>query len=137
MQLNRPSFPAFAKVGRKCNTLHMKRIFNIQKLKPRRQDLRNGATPQEVILWSRLKRSQLGCKFRRQHSIGGYIADFYCAERKLVIEVDGWQHTEQEEYDSERTRYFESIDLTVLRFWNNEVNENLAGVILKIEGELG
>ena len=100
-------------------------------------DLRNGATPQEIILWSRLKGRRMGCKFRRQHSIGGYIADFYCAEKKLVVEVDGWQHQEREEYDRERTAYFEGLGLRVLRFWNNEVNDNLTGVLLKIEEELG
>lgn len=72
-------------------------------------------------------------RFRRQHSIGYYIIDFYCAEKKLVIEVDGSQHKENEEYDTERSHYLESLNLKVLRFWNNEINDNLTGVLLKIE----
>jgi very-short-patch-repair endonuclease len=80
-----------------------------------------------------LKNKQLGCKFRRQHSIGKYVVDFYCSEKKLVIEIDGWQHKEQERYDEERIKYLESLELKVLRFWNNDVNDNLNGVILKIE----
>ncbi len=75
----------------------------------------------------------MGFKFHRQHSIDYYIADFYCAEKKLVIEVDGSQHAEHEEYDAERTRHFENLHLRVLRFWNNEINNNLQGVLLKIE----
>ena len=88
------------------------------------------------MVWSRIKGGKLGVRFRRQHSIGGYIADFYCAEKNLVIEIDGSQHVEREEYDRERTQYFESIGITVLRFWNNEVNENQVGVVLKIESVL-
>jgi len=70
-------------------------VYNILKLKDRKIDLRNKQTPQEIILWSRLRREQLGSKFRRQHSIGGYIADFYCPSKKLVIEIDGSQHFEK------------------------------------------
>ena len=111
----------------------MKKIFNSQQEKEKRRNLRNGATPQEVILWSRLRRSGLGYKFRRQESIGKYIVDFYCPAKKLIIEIDGWQHKENEEYDNKRTTYFESLGLRVLRFWNNDVNDNLSGVILRIE----
>lgn len=92
-------------------------------------------TPQEIILWSKLRREQLGCKFRRQHSIGNYIVDFYCPDRKIIIELDGWQHKREKDvkYDIKRTQYFEKLELKVLRFWNNEVNNNLDGVVLKIE----
>ncbi|MEI7750229.1 MAG: DUF559 domain-containing protein [Candidatus Moraniibacteriota bacterium] len=110
----------------------MKRIFNSKSREANRKILRKSATPQEVILWSRLRRSALGHKFRRQHSIGPYIVDFYCPEKKLIVELDGWQHNEQVKHDAERTVYLESLGLLVLRFWNNEVNKNLDGVILNI-----
>lgn len=112
------------------------KISDIHNLLERRRELRKGATPQERILWSRLKNNASGFKFRRQHSFGKYIADFYCREKKLIIEIDGSQHMEQEFYDEERTKYFESLGLRVLRFWNNEININIDGVILKIIEEL-
>ena len=109
-----------------------KKVSNISSLRSRRRLLRKEPTPQEVILWSRIRNEQLGCKFRRQHSFGHYIADFYCREKLLIIEVDGSQHMEKESYDSERTSLFESKGLHVLRFWNNEINTNINGVIAKI-----
>lgn len=66
-----------------------KYIFNVPNLKPKRQALRNNPTPTEKLLWSKLKNSQLGFKFRRQYSVGGYILDFYCPTKKLAIELDG------------------------------------------------
>lgn len=109
------------------------KISNLSSVKTQRRQLRTNATPQEVILWSRLKNKQLGCKFRRQHSFGKYIADFYCPEKQLVVEVDGSQHMEQEKYDVRRTNFFESFGLKVLRFWNNEINININGVVMKIQ----
>ena len=67
-------------------------IHNNKTLADRRKELRNNATPQEAILWQHLKDSNFGCKFRRQHSIGPYIVDFYCPSKKLIIELDGSQH---------------------------------------------
>jgi very-short-patch-repair endonuclease len=100
----------------------------------RRKELRNNATSQEIILWKFLKKSQLGYKFRRQHSIGTYVVDFYCASKRIVIEIDGSQHAtpEQEKYDYERTMFFESLNHAVLRFWNNEVDYEIEVVIGKI-----
>lgn len=96
--------------------------------------MRNNATIQEIILWSKIQKSQLGFKFRRQHSIGGYIADFYCPKKKLIIEIDGSQHFEKNslEYDENRTKFFESLGLRVLRFTNTEINTNIDGVLNKI-----
>ena len=113
-------------------------VYNILKLKERRVDLRNNQTPQEILLWSRLRREQLGFKFRRQHSIGGYIADFYCPTKKLVIEIDGSQHFKKEarEYDNVRSDYFKGLDIKVLRFTNSEINTNIKGVIQKIFSKL-
>ena len=81
-------------------------ISNLRNTRAFRRELRTNATPQEIILWSRLKNKQLGVKFRRQHSFGKYIADFYCPEKRFIIEIDGTQHMEQEKYDTERTNFF-------------------------------
>ena len=95
---------------------------------PRR--LRNAPTDAESKLWQRLRHRQLDhCKFRRQHPVGDYILDFVCLERKIVIELDGSQHLAQVEYDRIRTRFLESVGFIVLRFWNNEVFENLEGLL--------
>lgn len=109
-------------------------INNQTSLKSRRKSLRNSATPQEVVLWSRLRNYQTGFKFRRQHSIGSYIIDFYCPEKKLAIEIDGSQHISSEP-DLERTKFLNTQGIQVLRFWNNEVNINIDGVVMKI-GEI-
>jgi len=100
----------------------------------RSRKLRRESTPQEIILWSRIKNRQFKkLKFKRQCQIGKYIVDFICEEKKLIIELDGWQHSEQEEYDLERTKYLERQGYKVLRIWNGEINSNLAGVFLKLD----
>jgi very-short-patch-repair endonuclease len=97
------------------------------------RDLRKNLTDAEKQLWGKLRLRQIeGLKFRRQFSIGRYIVDFACPERKLVVEVDGGQHAEQESYDSERTRWLESQGYRVMRFWNNEVLTNLESVMESI-----
>jgi very-short-patch-repair endonuclease len=113
-----------------------KEIHNTKYLKVARKDLRNNLTPQETILWKRLKNSNSGYKFRRQHSIKNFITDFYCPAKKLVIEIDGGQHIDNKEYDYERTKVFEDLGIKVLRFWNNEINNNIKGVLEKIKSEL-
>ena len=109
-------------------------LYNTKTKKTLRKQLRKSSTPQEIILWSKLRRGQMDYKFKRQYSIGRYVVDFCCPKRKLIIELDGWQHkTENNDgYEKERTRYLEGLGFRVLRFWNNEINENLDGVILKI-----
>lgn len=109
----------------------MRKIHNLSIKKNFRKTLRNSATPQEVLLWSRLRRNQLGHKFRRQHSIGKYIVDFYCPDKKMVIEIDGSQHMDNSS-DIKRTAYLEDLNFMILRFWDNEINNNLDGVLLKI-----
>ena len=94
--------------------------------------LRKEPTPAERKLWSRIRNDQLGVNFRRQHAIGNYIPDFVCIEKKLIVELDGSQHPEQEEYDEERTKYLESEGYRVIRFWNNAVMKEIEGVILAI-----
>ncbi|MBI3743722.1 MAG: endonuclease domain-containing protein [Chloroflexi bacterium] len=102
--------------------------------------LRRPQTPSEARLWSRLRDSRLlGAKFRRQHPIGQYIVDFVCLEQKVVIEVDGSQHSEDSAiaHDAERTAWLEGTGYRVLRFWNNDVSGNLDGVLETIRAALG
>jgi isoleucyl-tRNA synthetase len=95
------------------------------------QEMRKNPTDTERKLWDLLRAEKTGYKFRRQQPIGHYIADFYCAEKRLVIEVDGSQHAENE-VDVLRTQWLESQGLKVLRFWNNEVLQNPEGVYTQI-----
>ena len=94
--------------------------------------LRKKSTPAERKLWSRIRDDQLGVTFRRQHAVGNYIPDFCSPKAKLIIELDGSQHLEQEEYDEERTKYLETLGYRVIRFWNNNVMKDIDGVILAI-----
>lgn len=88
---------------------------------------RKEQTPQEKKLWQVLRNSQTGCKFRRQFPIDNkYIADFACPEKRLIIEVDGGQHCDSVK-DEERTLYLEKENFRVIRFWNNEIDNNLEG----------
>ncbi|MDP3996634.1 MAG: endonuclease domain-containing protein [bacterium] len=113
----------------------MRTIHNLSENKSLRKKLRNNATPQEIIMWSRLKGNQLGHKFRRQHGIGKYIVDFYCPEKKLIIELDGSQHIDSG-YDKMRSEYLESVGCKIIRFWDSEVNTNIDGVLMKIQSAL-
>ena len=92
----------------------------------------------EEKIWWYLKSDKLGKKFRRQHSVGGYILDFYCKEKKLIIEIDGGIHqsSEVKEYDSLRNKYFTQLEYKVLRFLNEEVEKNIEQVIRKIKENL-
>ena len=111
-------------------------IHNIGYLRTARRTLRNNLTPEEAILWNLIKKNKLGHKFRRQHSTGNFVLDFYCATKRLAIELDGSQHLDNQEYDKERTEYLESLGIKVIRFWNSEVKSNLGGVVMKINEEL-
>jgi len=96
--------------------------------------LRKEQTPAERRLWSRLSRRQLnGLHFRRQHPVGRFIADFYCARHKLIIEVDGPVHDDQVEYDEIRSEWLESQGYHVMRFTNDEILRDLDGVVATIE----
>jgi len=114
----------------------MTHIHNLKHLHDARINLRKEITPQEKILWTKLRNNSLGYRFRRQHSTGNFIADFFCPVKRLIIELDGSQHLDNVESDKERTEYFESLGIRVIRFWNNEVNTNINGVMMKIEEEL-
>ncbi|QRP64715.1 endonuclease domain-containing protein [Rhodanobacter sp. FDAARGOS 1247] len=90
--------------------------------------LRTASTDAELKLWYHLRAKRLaGLKFRRQHPIPPYIADFFCEELRLVVEIDGSQH--DEETDSIRTRALERRGLVVLRFWDNQVLQETEAVL--------
>ncbi len=104
---------------------------------PRRyaRDLRRGQTEAERKLWARLRDRRLtGAKFRRQHPVGPFIADFCCPERELVVELDGGQHATRVEADRERTAYLMERGYKVLRFWDNEVICQMDAVMQRIAG---
>lgn len=93
-------------------------------------------TDAERILWPHLKNKKLGYRFRRQHGLGPYIVDFYCPEKRLIIELDGTQHVFNKAYDEKRDAFLSSLNMRILRVWNNEVFQNLEGVIVTIESLL-
>ena len=94
--------------------------------------LRKEPTPAEAKLWSRIRNDQLSVTFRRQHTVGNYVPDFCSPKAKLIVELDGSQHLEREEYDEERTEYLESLGYKVIRFWNNDVLKDIDSVMLAI-----
>jgi very-short-patch-repair endonuclease len=107
-------------------------------LKENAKHNRQEMTASETALWYALRKEFQGVKFRRQHPIGEYIADFLCVTHKLVIEVDGGYHNvlSQQENDRQRTEFLEQTGYTVIRFTNEEVNAELKSVIIKIKEEL-
>lgn len=95
--------------------------------------LRTNQTEAEQLLWYHLRAHRfMGLKFKRQKPMGRYIVDFVCMERRLIIELDGGQHTEQVTYDQHRDAWLRSHGYTILRFWNNEVMQQLEGVLEQI-----
>ena len=116
----------------------MQKLNNLTELREHRKELRKNQTRSEGIIWWHVRNKRLGAKFKRQQSIGGYIVDFYCAERKLIIEIDGEIHntTQVKEYDFVRDKFFVEIGLNVLRFTNVEVENNINNVIAKIKSYL-
>ncbi|WP_375244489.1 DUF559 domain-containing protein [Sphingomonas parapaucimobilis] len=107
--------------------------------RPTRQarELRLNPTDAERRLWRALSRRQVaGVRFNRQVPVGRYIADFAARSEKLIVEVDGGQHDERAAYDEARTRYLAAQGWRVIRFWNNDVLQNLEGVVATIERAL-
>ena len=99
------------------------------------RNLRKNSTEQEKTVWNLLRNSQIKhYKFKRQQPIGNYIVDFICKEKMLIIEIDGGQHNEgvNIESDTIRTKYLESRGFKVLRFWNCDIDNNIQGVYEKI-----
>jgi very-short-patch-repair endonuclease len=104
-------------------------------LKPTRRALRTHGTPAEAALWTHLKERKLrGRKFRRQHSVGPYVLDFYCPAERLAVELDGAVHDDpaRRDYDAERERRLAAEHVRVVRFENRAVFENLEGVLAAI-----
>ncbi|HHC7310608.1 TPA: endonuclease domain-containing protein [Vibrio campbellii] len=110
------------------------RTFNLKYQKQIRSQLRTNMPKPEEILWQRIRRKQLGVKFRRQHGIGRYIVDFYCAELNLVIEIDGDSHFSYEgkEKDTIRDAFMETLGIKVLRFTNEEVMKQTESVLERL-----
>jgi len=114
-------------------------VYNDPIFKEHRRDLRKNQTGAEKILWSCLRNKGLkDFKFFRQYSVGPYILDFFCPAARLAIELDGEHHAQEEirVYDEERSSYLKSHDITTLRFWNDEVVENIESVIEQIANQL-
>jgi len=112
------------RVGVKVHKRTTPKIFE------RAKALRRDMTEAESRLWKHLRAHRMGdVHFRRQHAIGNYIVDFCAPRRKLIIELDGSQHLEQEEYDEERSEFLKSKGYKILRFWNNDVMNNVDSVL--------
>ena len=98
--------------------------------------LRKNPTEAESLLWNRLRSRQVeGTKFRRQQPIEGYIVDFVSFEKRIIIELDGGQHAEEHKKDRIRDGILEENRFKILRFWNNEIFENLDGILETIRLE--
>lgn len=104
-----------------------------QEIEEAARRLRQELTPAESILWQALRGRQIeGLKFRCQHPVGRFIVDFYCPSVKLVIEVDGGIHDQQQVYDQARTEKLEAFGYRVLRFTNEQVMKDLSAVLEQI-----
>ena len=114
-------------------------LYNSQSLKDRRKELRKNQTEAEKLLWDRIKNKKLDAyKFFRQYSIGPYILDFYCPLLRLAVELDGDYHTESDVkiYDKEREVFLKDKFVRTIRFWNNEVLNNIESVLQNIKKEM-
>jgi very-short-patch-repair endonuclease len=110
-------------------------IYNMKTIEPRRKELRNASTAPEALLWRLLKNRKLnGHKFRRQSSVGPYIVDFFCPEKRVVVELDGAPHFTEEalEYDARRTRYLAERGIRVVRIENRRIFRDIEGVLQEI-----
>ncbi|MEI7767205.1 MAG: endonuclease domain-containing protein [Phycisphaerae bacterium] len=115
-------------------------VHNLPGLRTFRRELRGHLTPAEAKLWTLLKQAQLeGRKFRRQHSVSGYILDFYCPSERLAIELDGAGHytASAREYDRERDLFLAHFGIKVLRFENRLVFERTTAVLMEIKKHFG
>lgn len=116
-----------------------KRVYHLTELKPRRRDLRQKSTESEKLLWEKLRNNNLGAKFRRQYSVMGYVVDFYCPKERLAIELLGGVHksVSAKKYDDYRREHLKAFAITILEFWNSEVENNIEGVLELIKSKLG
>jgi very-short-patch-repair endonuclease len=110
-----------------------KRIYASTHMIARARTLRHDSTPPEQLLWLALRNGQIGgLKFRRQHPIGPYVADFYCHGIGLVVEVDGMSHDDKIRQDAEKTTYIGGQGLRILRVTNDDVMRDLDAVTREI-----
>ena len=134
--------PSLFERGGKRGPEQFMEVFNRKETKEKRRELRKNLTEAERALWEKLRGKRLeGLKFFRQYGIGSYIADFYCPQRRLVIEVDGGQHFSKEgkNYDTQREEYMSSLGIRTLRFSNLDTLKNMDGVwerIVRVVKEL-
>lgn len=110
--------------------------YNDPRFKSRRKELRHNETLEEKLLWDKLRRKSIGYKFSRQYSVGPYILDFFCSEKRIGIELDGFHHLDDKDYDEKRDDYLLLNDIRILRFWNSEISANIDKVLEKIKNEL-
>jgi very-short-patch-repair endonuclease len=116
-----------------------KDLYNDPSTKLDRRRLRKNATDAERKLWDILRSSRMAdLRFFRQYSVGPYTLDFYCPERRLAIEVDGGQHADVygQQHDAHRDKYLKELNIRVVRFWNNDVLQNIEGVGEKIKEDV-
>jgi very-short-patch-repair endonuclease len=101
--------------------------------------LRRDSTSVEMRLWQKLRNRQLGVDFRRQHPAGSFVLDFYCPTLRLAVELDGGQHADaaREARDRSRDRWLSERGVTMLRFWNSDITQNLKGVLEVIAAKVG
>ena len=114
--------------------------FRLGRPTDRARDLRNDPSPHEELLWLQLKGGRLsGLKFSRQMPIAGYFGDFVCRSKRLVVELDGSQHGDADAaaYDTDRTSALKVAGYRVIRFWNNDLTSNMAGVLETIVNAAG
>jgi very-short-patch-repair endonuclease len=115
-----------------------KYVYNDPGAKSDRRRLTKNTTDAERKLRAILRNKRMaGLRFCRQYSVGPYVLDFYCPERRLAVEVDGGQHADirGEEHDAQRDRYLSEVNIRVIRFWNNDVLQNIEGVAQRITEE--
>ncbi|WP_414622118.1 endonuclease domain-containing protein [Calothrix sp. CCY 0018] len=113
----------------------MTKVYNKNSEKEKRRSLRQNIVKAEQIIWDKIRNRQIeDCKFRRQYSVDKFVIDFYSPILKLAIEIDGESHFKEgaAEYDRERQMYIESLGIKFIRFTNNDVYENLDGVLESI-----
>jgi len=113
----------------------MTKLYNLEILKSRRRVLRRNPPSPEIIVWNTVRNRQIdGCKFKRQYSVGRFVIDFFCPELKLAVEIDGDTHYKESEQEKDRHRqqYLEKLGIKFLRFTNQDINENLNGVVERI-----
>ena len=126
-------------ISRRGNSIPLAKHSYVQSNIQLAKNLRNNSTKQEVILWQYLKGKQLcGVKFRRQQPIGNYIVDFVSMSEKIIIELDGSQHNSDDGqlYDKERDNFLSDLGYKVIRIWNNDIDNNIEGVIDSIRSAI-